>query len=128
MVPKFRTWLVAEKKMSYDTPVSTDKTYSSVHYVWVNGSEGWSWSYLCSAYVVMRRSKEKDINKNRIYEGDIVQTANGRIGVVKIDYGRFLLYDEKARKSIRKREWSKCEILGNIYENPELLEADNANS
>ena len=73
---------------------------------------------------VMQYTGLKDKNGKEIYEGDIVR-HNERIMVVKYftKYVRFALStnseSEKLPMAIVGLEYS--EVLGNIYENPELL-------
>ena len=69
----------------------------------------------------------KDKNGREIYEGDIVRIDDLGIGIVDYEEGRF---------AMRRREERFCwpvycridhspfvpEVIGNIYENPELLE------
>ena len=56
----------------------------------------------------------KDKNGREIYEGDVLKTDWGYNGVVEWD----LFHFNKIQGTISE----ECEIVGNIYENPELLE------
>ena len=76
---------------------------------------------------LMQYTGLKDKNNKEIYEGDIVKLrANHGIGVVKYydEWGAFVVESVKFKPSVvlgisyYKEE---IEILGNIYENPELL-------
>jgi uncharacterized phage protein (TIGR01671 family) len=61
----------------------------------------------------------KDKNGKKIYEGDILRYSDGEIlGVA---------FDNKTSQFTTKTRWlwtiiDVCEIIGNIHENPELLE------
>lgn len=69
-----------------------------------------------------------DKNGNEIYEGDIVlqQGYNGRktIMAVRFEHGAFIVGYHNG-SSTQKRPMllsDKCEVIGNIYDNKELLE------
>ncbi len=69
----------------------------------------------------------KDKNGKEIYEGDILKDIGGNLGeVVFICWKAFCGFSIKAKSDyhwIREDgEWAAVEIIGNIYENPELLE------
>ncbi len=73
----------------------------------------------------------KDKNGKLIYEGDIVQWScadEKNIGIVVWNdvYMQFYIeYDSLLYSFFPKRIVEKVEIVGNIYENPELLEKKN---
>lgn len=60
----------------------------------------------------------KDRNGKEIYEGDIVRHINGFIDEVKYRYGGFHPID----KILWEVEKNLVEVIGNIHDNPELLE------
>ena len=65
---------------------------------------------------LMQYTGLKDLNGKPIYENDVLKSEGGNIEVVIYIDGRFepvFWYDEE-----------NCEVIGNIHENPELLEAD----
>lgn len=69
-----------------------------------------------------------DKNQRKVYEGDIVlqQGYNGRKEkmVVRFDNGAFIV-GYHSGSSTRKKPMlisDKCEVIGNIHDNPELLQ------
>ena len=60
----------------------------------------------------------KDRNGKEIYEGDIVRHINGFIDEVKYRYGGFHPID----KILWEVQKNLVEVIGNIHDNPELLE------
>jgi len=78
-------------------------------------------------YELMQFSGLYDKNKNTIYEGDILQFGNKNITQVTFENGCFSVYNEPLGWDFDSEEVpilssnKYCEIIGNIYENPELL-------
>lgn len=78
--------------------------------------------------LMMRVTGLKDTTGREIYEGDIVQEPFGskwEVDVRDLESGVVLVKSTTAMASISFVETdfslSECEIVGNIYENPELL-------
>ena len=135
MTPKFRAWDTTNKEIFKDTFAITESgqvvvveqeyVASSPDYVFVEH------------LVIMQSTGLKDKNGKEIFEGDIVRTTRflGRadeiggfyeyekdyVGVVKVLEGSWVI----DIGIVAVRLWSEIdesEVLGNIYENPELLE------
>ena len=72
-----------------------------------------------------------DCNGNKIYEGDIVEwEKDGLMYVVRFWRGMFFASVQECNEGIlggfplhalTEYEYKKCKIVGNIYDNPELL-------
>jgi hypothetical protein len=97
------------------------------------GNDGWAFGQLLNSpdnIPVMQYSGVKDINSKEIYENDVVKINEAqRRYVVKFHNGCFKLFhaDPKlndmiwgAIERVSELLWS-LEVVGNIYENPELL-------
>lgn len=76
---------------------------------------------------LMQYTELKDKNNKEIYEGDIVKLrANHGIGVVKYydEWGAFVVEYVKSKPLVvlgMSYYKEDIEVIGNIYENPELL-------
>lgn len=75
-------------------------------------------SYAVDPSTVGQHTGLTDKNGKRIFEGDILTLRGGRPRVVRFEYGAFILEDS----SIPMRFANKFEVIGNIHDNPELLE------
>lgn len=71
-----------------------------------------------------------DCNDKEIYEGDILKWSNGRMYVVKFWEGIFYASIEECNDGflggfflfqLSDYKYGDCEIVGNIFDNPELL-------
>lgn len=103
---KFRAWDLVEKQMNGDVQNSR-QVYTFFH---------------STEYVLMQYTGLKDKNGKEIYEGDILKTNFGRTAaVVWYRRGFFVDAPEHPEGVTDFLVWEQSEIIGNIYENPELL-------
>ncbi len=88
----------------------------------------WSNYYGIKYYKVMQWTGVLDIDGNEIYEGDIVRNEYGEIGIITFQNGAFVsVY-------IKPYDWDEMQpydgilnnqlIIGNIYENPEIIKGE----
>lgn len=123
MIPKFRAWDKVLKEMVRVNALVLDKQVIKVTYK--NGSIA---NEDVKEYELMQSTGLFDKNGKEIFEGDILGTKDGLLnGVVeyRADLGMFV------NSLIRYNNFEKLcsiagdrEIIGNIYENPELLEVE----
>lgn len=129
MIPKFRAWEPDVKYMNDQVRVTSNRFGSGE--VWVEVTESFGWIELKPEHL-MQSIGLKDKNGVEIFEGDIVQYRDGEysyLGIVKRDCYQFFIdgiepddnYDF-IDVSNTFDGTSSLEILGNIHENPELLE------
>lgn len=135
MIPKYRAWDSAKKEMFKDTFAITES--GQVVVVEQESVASFPDYVFVEHLVIMQSTGLVDKNGKEIFEGDIVRTTRflGRadeiggfyeyekdyIGVVKVLEGTWVI----DTGSVAVRLWSEIdepEVLGNIYENPELLE------
>ena len=134
MIPKFRAYSVEENIMYYpdedknvEWTIDDDTGFIAPLINLENGMWG-----MIDKYVLMQSTGLKDKNGVEIFEGDIVQYRDGEysyLGIVKRDCYQFFIdgiepddnYDF-IDVSNTFDGTSSLEILGNIHENPELLE------
>jgi uncharacterized phage protein (TIGR01671 family) len=110
---KFRAWDKVVKAMAGDNMVRNN-------FMWVSQTEN---------FILMQYTGLKDKNGNEIYEGDIVKghywmngkTDNRIIGEIEYVGCCFLVTGINQYKGLREELNSIFEVIGNIYENPELL-------
>ena len=75
--------------------------------------------------ILMQYTGLKDKNGKEIYEGDILKTVNGFVTTVEYSRGMFCfdpVEDKYNRHALFVLIPFQIEIIGNIYETPELME------
>lgn len=124
MIPRYRAWLKKEQKMdNYIDHISwlEDELYCI--------GDGITYMVSTEDLVLMQSTGLKDKNGKEIFEGDILD-YKGRKALVRW-HGSYASFIYRFVDELQKRntEWKplylaymKCEIIGNIYENRELLE------
>lgn len=108
---------------------------SDENYIYDKSLEG---EFLVDENTICQYSGRTDKNKKKIFEGDVVKDSAGVCGVVK--FGLYTagfsipdtnqgFYIEFPEESLYRKElgyWeNKVIVIGNIYDNPELLEEEN---
>lgn len=131
MIPKFRAWDKTTSKLHVVNGIYCDN--KKIHYIDDNRVRFVGFDNV----IIMQSTGMVDKNGKEIFEGDIVRTTRflGRadeiggfyeyekdyVGVVEVLEGSWVI----DTGSVAVRLWSEIdepEVLGNIYENPELLE------
>ena len=143
MIPKFRAWLKEERKMypvytinftpegelESVVPINTEEHKTNKHY--------WPDPEKPDNIILMQSTGLKDINDKEIYEGDVIKVSNGLCDideenpfvVVKWDEeaGGYTMKDFTGEFDALNIGWQiadklvRVEVVGNIYENPELV-------
>ena len=115
---KFRVWNKENKKL-YDWDF-LEKTKGENTFFWVMHQA----QNDCKHNILMQCTGLKDKNGKLIYEGDIIQ-ENWHKYILEWGNGAYVIKDIKRGTSYMFTSGickHKSEVIGNIYENPELLE------
>ena len=136
MIPKFRAWDKDKKWMVYDVQDAYDGLWSERNSDEINDY----YSYVCTfqsftdeeRFNFMQYTGLNDKNGKEIYEGDIVKDSNSRVAYVTFlqqEMGYVLVYHNNDTRLLGHRNTGSSydidfniEVIGNIYENTELLE------
>jgi uncharacterized phage protein (TIGR01671 family) len=132
---KFRAWNHRYKKMFDVTHLDMSSSEVMTGYVDFEGNEGDVWDAIFDGkdYTLMQYTGLKDKNGKEIYEGDIVrykermddhgevQTLEAKVFYSE-EYGSFFMGGLVGWNTFHDNSlYDVPEIIGNIYENPELL-------
>lgn len=128
MIPKFRVWMKSLKWMCDVTNISLDSKFVDI--CQQGDTERYTeMSVEFDEITLMQSTGLFDRNGKEIFEGDILD-YKGRKAIVRWhgSYASFI-YRFVDELQNRNTEWKplylaymKCKIIGNIYENRELLE------
>lgn len=122
---KFRSW--ERQKMDYDPTFLGEYTYYGDG---DSNGDSMSLNLLLKEEwgILMQYTGLKDKNGREIYEGDIVE-RDGNVGVVQVE-DWLEVYVEQVKENPEAIVWDdmvrdlyrieEMEVIGNIYENPEL--------
>ena len=123
MIPKFRAWLKEENEMIIvDTMNWFDDEFESI-------GDGITFLRGADKVELMQSTGLKDKNGKEIFEGDIVKMAKDVYSdltyyeIVRYRGGAYRLESNQHGCELWLRH-TNCEVIGNIYENPGLLEVE----
>lgn len=135
---KFRVWHITEKRMLYEDSEILNNRKQYPFEEWWGSEENFALNGLKNVflkfpkvYTLMQCTGIKDKNGKLIYEGDICRNANTD-EIVSVDWhGTFASFVWSKPKYAKIydfgelfRAYDYYEVIGNIYENPELLESN----
>jgi len=132
---KFRAWDTEEKKMLLSKGQEfiliptmggwgADKHYESHRHIEESCFDWASADLIGGRYEIMQYTGLRDKNGKEMYEGDILKYSYDNHGKVVTETlvaeipGIFYQFGNESTYPFDEKE---CEVIGNIYENPELL-------
>lgn len=132
---KFRAWdnllnkMLVVYRISFDGPVDGVQVHC---YLDDRGAEGSTeYAYDGDGLILEQSTGLKDVNGKDIYEGDILKTKAGLIqiveqGILETDREDIIsgFYANNLSDGKPHTFSYDDEVIGNVHENPELLEAD----
>ena len=129
MMPKFRAWDRTRNEMNYRVMVGncdTDDENWTCPIIWIE--ERKKWLHFDDYGCIMQSTELKDKEGTEVFEGDILhhQIQTEYTFIVKYDKEKGRWYGDGLSRTYRiditKEFLQYYKIIGNIYENPELLE------
>ena len=133
MIPRYRAWIKEEKRMFFsDDILAIDYENEEIvtqQVYFENGlpDDRFIYCYKTDEIELMQTTGLKDKNGKEIFEGDIVKMAKDVYSeptyyeVVRHYGGAYRLESKQHGCELWLRH-TNCEVVGNIYENRELLE------
>lgn len=132
MIPKYRAFVKKENKL-FETDDLLLIDFLNEEVMLQQNSIIYATSFDFDEVVLMQSTGLKDKNGKEIFEGDIVRQVRTQptienetiTGVVTKLEGAWLIVNDN--EQLASKLWSETdenEIIGNIYENPELLEVE----
>ena len=136
---RFRVWNIKEKEMIYNAEIAYDgMNYNTEWKIGNNTNDGWVdcfgyyLDYEHEDYEIMQCTGLKDKNGKLIYEGDILGGTYGNLDIFYCpqcmqfelhckDYGCMGCNGDVHWCEVVEDN-NELEVIGNIYENPQLLE------
>lgn len=129
MIPKFRAWDKTRNEMNYKVMVGncdTDDENWTCPIIWIEEKK--DWLHFDDYDSIMQSTDMVDRDGKIIFEGDIVKMAKDVYSeptyyeVVRHRGGAYRLESKQHGCELWLRH-TDCEVVGNIYENKELLDA-----
>ena len=119
---KFRAWDIENRILEY---------IDDLYWFEENGIKDFSGKAIHTEYIYTQYTGFKDINSREIYEGDIVLTSLGQKIVVKYYklYAGYIPFVSDGGCGCCSDDFTRynpehVKVIGNIFENPELLKDD----
>jgi len=126
MNKKFKIWLIYEKR--FITNKFSIECNPKTNEIWIiEYTANHFYHYQKDEFEIVNYININDMNDKEIYEGDIVKNKDrDEIYIIKWEKIEFVCFniDDKDNYTIWALVGSQVEIIGNKYENEELLKGD----
>ena len=116
---KFRAWDVEREKFRYGCSNIMIDT---------GGCIMWQFAYNApepvpkDSFILQQFTGLLDKSGGEIYEGDIIEHDKGDVWVVKYEFAEQDGYASMGFQCFCKSEWPYIKVIGNIHQNPDLLD------
>ena len=119
MIPKFRIFDKKKKRFLDDFAMEIDRY--GVHVL-----DGFNYVVDEDDRVIMQSTGLVDVYQEEVFKDDIIYDDHyDEYGIVKFYEGRFVIEWQENHVEDLYERIDILEVIGNIHENPELLEGDN---
>lgn len=120
---KFRAWCSGQHNLlTFTNPIMDYDVVLSKNGYWLDVESEWDIKDEYPTIPIMQFTGLHDKNGKEIYEGDIIRDSSAEYQVW-IEEGAMLIGGKSREwdQFLRTFNVAKMEVIGNIYENPELL-------
>jgi uncharacterized phage protein (TIGR01671 family) len=121
MIPKFRAWLTSQEYMAEIDAIAFRGDGDVDVYTSLSGNDFYTVGEECE---LIQSTGLHDKNGVEIFAGDIVVLSRG-VGVVETKIGHAPQVTYKNGNDLLRFVFDNLSVIGNSYENPELLEQQN---
>jgi uncharacterized phage protein (TIGR01671 family) len=134
---KFRAWDKYTSKMLEQKGISGSNSYISFLDFYYDNSEDRNFGSVINDLILMQFTGIHDKNGKEIFEGDLLQYDGYNFRLINKEKIYQIRYDDNLAQYyaynlensfdtfLVVRAWKESKIIGNIYENPELLGGEN---